>query len=189
MRMKKLRIGVVTAALLVVAATAHANLIVNGSFEVGGFAGWTNSDPADNNHMHLVCGGGSSDGNCHLSYGPVGTLETLSQVVATNPGSMYQIEFDYQMFGGTTSELRVNWGGVTIFDLINGPGTGGYVHQVIQALAGGPSTTLQFAFRNDPSHDNFDNVIVTAVPEPGSLALLGLAAAGFGAVRRRLGRA
>jgi hypothetical protein len=57
-------------------------------------------------------------------------------------------------------------------------------------VAGTNGSTLDFAFRQDPSFFGLDDVVVTqaaAVPAPASRTLLlaGIAAAGFAGLRRR----
>ena len=53
----------------------------------------------------------------------------------------------------------------------------------------GWSDLVSVTWSQDPEFHQFDNIVVQAVPEPGSLVLLGLGIAGLGLVRRpRSGR-
>lgn len=154
-------------ALLAISATASANLVTNGDFSAGG-TGWTLTGNTGYN---------SFPGTWHN--GAVGSNAFLSQTIATVSGQTYEVNFDTQVNSGFTMAFTLD----NFANVFTATSSG---HYDFFAVAGSNNATLTFITRNDPSFNDLDNVVVTGtVPEPGSLALLGLGIAGLGIVRRK----
>jgi hypothetical protein len=207
-------VALVSAALSVMAGTARANLLVNGSFEDPAF-------PADAIYIHLLDGelpGWTSfstyRGTVLFStvYDPVTDgaqavqIEVpgdyISQNFSTTVGAHYRLSLDlsaYSGYGGPglgrapcpcESLLDVSVGGSTATFASSSLG---FVSETLDFVADSSTTTVQLMNPSIPSaygnYPHIDNVSVVAIPEPETYALM---AAGIGllaAVARRRMRA
>jgi len=65
----------------------------------------------------------------------------------------------------TPNEFSVSWNGGAIFDQTN-VGKIGWTNLQFLVTATGPSTDLQFGFRDDPYYLGLDDISVTPIPMP-----------------------
>lgn len=196
--------------MLSAVAVASANLLTNGSFETGNFvpngdntmllsngatniAGWVVAGDSiawigPTNPFGLL----ASDGDYFLDltdYPVGGPYGGIGQTFATNSGWTYKVQFDLgtRLTYGGSSSLRVSAAGDTqdYTEAANGDSSPRWDTEQFIFVANSNMATLSF-LGIDPSHAyiGLDNVVVEAlVPEPGSLAVLGLGA--FGLLRRK----
>jgi hypothetical protein len=201
--------GVLILTTCVLWATANrsasaANLVTNGGFETGDFTGWSISGPQTSGPYITVLGpfmdavqlNPYNGSNYFAGLGFNGSDGTISQTIATTPGTTYAFSYAYFAEPGTPNDFTASFGGNPVFSVVNdtsdntNPITWSQQSYIVTATS--TSTVISFTSRNDPDYDGLDSVSLVAVPEPSALvALFGLAVAGltFGATRQRRGRA
>lgn len=185
------------AALCLVGASAHANLIQNGSFEApdqaagtwniyASLPGWTSGSAGI--ELRDQNAGLAQDGTQFVELDTT-VNSWMEQTVATLVGQEYMLSFFYSPRIGVASTSN------TISALVNGglagtyTGNGGAQHNWVQEniwfVASGASTTIRFQAEgtSEGLGGSLDNVSLT-VPEPTSLLLTG-AALGLLSLRRR----
>ena len=167
----KLKSAICAALMLAASASASANLVTNGDFSTNTCDGWTSTGNPNFNGCN----------NGFWRNGAVGSQAFLSQVIATVAGQLYHVSFDAQTNSGFTISGLLDGS-----QFIDTGGTGGqWVHFEVDVIAANNNATLTFSNRNDPDFNYLDNVVVDAVPEPGTLALSALALMGIAGLRRR----
>jgi hypothetical protein len=188
--------------LVSVAASATPNLVVNPGFE-NDDVGWTISSIMDiapfanlgTKYVHS--GSYAARTNC-VGHGCVSTLGSgsyVAQALNTTAGQSYDLSFWVGESSGPISEFSVFWNGQQIADVLNPAnfsekrGDGSMFQFTFQGLlANSNSTWLEVHGRQDPGGIAFDDFSVTpngALPEPGTLAILGAGLGLLGVTLRR----
>jgi len=196
MKKRATLLALLLAAFVVTAASAWGqsvcdgvvgNLVTNCGFETGDFSGWTFTGSTSTNGVTNFM---PHSGTFAAFLGQERSDGSLAQNVGTN-ATLYDLSFYLDNLGDATNDFTVFWNGVDIGpDLMNAaPFSYTKFSFQLTGNAGAGSNSLSFSFRNDDLFWFLDDVVVTsAVPEPGSLVLIGsglLALAGL--VRRKLG--
>jgi hypothetical protein len=151
------------------------NLVANGGFE-SNLTGWTTSGFTSLGFDFGIDSSFAHSGSNSFQGGAIESLGFLSQTLATVPGTSYNIDLWLASDGFFENELQVLWNGTVVFDRKD-LFPQGFTQIVIDPVATGASTTLAFGFRDDSGFLHIDDVsvrAVSAVPEPSSLALLGI---------------
>jgi PEP-CTERM motif len=163
-------------------AAANPNLVTNPGFETGHMTGWSGNGAFTDTNFDE----GSNSGSYAAYFGRIGSLDSISQTVATTPGESYTFSFYFASDGGTPNEFQAYFGDTQVFESQNAPAFS-YTLESFTVAATDINTTIMFSGQNDPGWQALDDVSVTAndVPEPATLAVLGSALFGLGTLRRR----
>lgn len=162
------------------AATAHANLVVNGGFETGDFSGWTVTTAPAGSNLNVYAGQ-AFDGNFAASFAANGGLyDGIAQSLATTAGQEYEITFWVNNLGIENDSLLIDWEGATVLNLTPlGTGLESWEQITLTVLATQNGSSFGIRGFDAQSGIGLDAVSVVAVPAPGAAILL------VGAVGRR----
>lgn len=156
---------------LLVIATARptsANLIVNGDFETGTFAGWTTIPAPVGSNFGVGPVPPAHDTLGAFFHATDVDFDSISQTFVTTPGAFYDLSFFYQVVepgSPPNNGFRVLFNNIVIFENLNAiSGFGTFTFNNL--LATGSVTTLEFQGRNVLNFDYLDDVSVTASLTP-----------------------
>lgn len=180
-------VGVILAGLAIGAAPAQANpnLVANGGFESGNFNGWGLVGDQTFNGVTCPGAGNVPEGNCNAFFGPIGTTGGIFQDINVGAAGLpWHLFFIFESDGGLPNSFSASFGGVNLdaFPIFNVPA--GITSYHFGGVTTGASERLEFLFRDDPGFLFLDGVQLV-IPEPATIALLGVALAGLGFSRRR----
>ncbi len=149
-------------------AFAGGNVVMNPGFETGDFTDWSLSGNTEDTLVtdrNLAAKGAASyaphSGNDYALLGPIGSLGSLSQTIATTAGQSYTFSWWLASDGDFENEFSASWNGSLILDQTGHPDAG--LRAIHLHRAGDrQSTVIQFGFRDDPGYLSLDDVGVTA---------------------------
>lgn len=193
-KIRNLKPGLFTVLALLAAASAHAELLVNGGFETGDLSGWTATN-LTSSYSRVFSGAGTYAGTYSFYIGEYTNHPlTLSQTVATVIGQQYTFSLELAFSGNSQSSLfsMSQSGSGTPLVTVAAPTTNAAVpYQLYSStfIADSTSTTVSFSGANSNGVTYVDNVSLTqsasATPEPATFGMFGLAAGVFAWKLRR----
>ena len=200
MQFNKIFAAAILALAGLASTSATANLVANGSFEEGS-SGWSALDMNFSKpSLYAHSGEGLASTGCRGNdcVKNLGEGAYLGQTLNTAANSLYTLSFWVGETGDGPSGFSIFWDGQRVAEKLNpanntlGPNGSGMVQYLFSDLmAAGALTSFEIHGRQDRAKIYFDDVSVLAVeninsvPEPSSLALIGLGLAGLAFVKRR----
>ncbi|MFT3736592.1 MAG: PEP-CTERM sorting domain-containing protein [Rhodocyclaceae bacterium] len=194
MKLSKLLAGLT----LIVASAASQATLVNGGFE-SGLTGWATSGltcSGVGSAYNTATGGcfgmdsdpGAHSGSAALYLGTAAGGGIVSQDIDTTAGGYYHVTLWLAngSYNGTPTPnaLVITFGGITLLDLADAPAQA-YSYYEFDVVASSASSALVMTNKQTPSFWVVDDITVTEVPEPSTLALSALAVLGLAGVARR----
>ncbi len=160
-----------------------ANILINSGFEAGDLRGWTVS--GNTGFIGAACGGvPHTEGNCAAFLGPFGADGSLSQSFSTIARLDYFLQFSVLFDGGSPSDFSAFINGNQIFSRTNPALSPNFLTVTSFFQPATAISSISFVARNDTGFFWLDNVVVSVVPEPSSIALLTLGLSGLAILRR-----
>lgn len=175
-----------TAALLTCSPGAQAGVVFSDGFESGNFSAWTTASIDTN--WDGVDTLAPQSGSSAAYFGNPGGVSTITKTLNTTAGGHFLVSFWLQneedvAGNATPNSFAFSIGGQTVMALTDASDFG-YTQYTFGFDAIGAPTDISFSFSHTAAFWDFDSVLVT-VPEPASLALVGLAGALMLGSRRR----
>lgn len=171
----------VAAALAAAVPASATELVTNGGFETGDFAGWTQFGDGSFTSVDNGTNFSIYAGTYSAYFGPL-TPGGIQQTLSANIGDVVTVSFAYaQAFGSTGETMDVALGSVAVFHAQDFTNTTYTVFSGTFTVADA-NPVLTFTFSDPPDYVLLDGVSVSSVPAPGALALAGVAGL---ALRRR----
>jgi hypothetical protein len=178
------------------------NPVANCGFETGDFTDWTLSGAYALSQSNLFgvdsydaySGGyGAYFGNTASTPGTYSAANNLvvSQDVTLEVGREYTLSFflaqSTPTFTGYTNHFDVAFDGVTLLSETAAPATNGFVEYTYMVTGEYGPNLLAFSAQNDDGEWSLDDIELNQIPEPSSVAMLGVGvlALGLAATRRR----
>jgi hypothetical protein len=183
--------AILAAACAATGAHAAPNLVANGGFETGDLTGWVQTGDPTLAGATCASGFGAGGSSCAAFFSTFGdTSGILQTLTGLTVGQTYDVSFAFESSSAATTGINASFGGQTLLDLTAAPAaTPGYTDYSFDVVATSSTETLSFGLKDDFDFVELDDVNVSAVPEPGSLALIctGLVAIAFVSRRRSNG--
>jgi len=155
-------------------------------YKVVTLANWT----VEGQFNDVQVGNGYLSGNSlYMGAGPTDTVDKISQTISTTIGQQYK--FSFYITGAdnnTSNEVFADINGVRVIDILNNNSYPQWTLLSAIFTASGTTTSVGMGTWTANDHHLVSNFSVTAVPEPSTYGLIGIAALGvaFAARRRKL---